>query len=214
MAMEVLSGTYQQFMFPRELVMAHYYQKVPHDFQKELPQCALDEAPNKMLGNPSLYTAQLPAILNWLHALKNPGILEEKSCITPLLLYDKALSFDRLLFHYEGNPQSAQLIRRFVELFELAIGNSSATIISPSFIPKSKMKEEQELIRLVNNATAETSFIKFNFSRIGDFWSYAVKHECTLLVTTKNYQADLAKILFHFYKGGMWSNRLSFYLAK
>jgi hypothetical protein len=105
------------------------------------------------------------------------------------------------------------LIRRFVELFELAIGNSSATIISPSFIPKSKMKEEQELIQLVTKTTAETSFIKFNFNRIGDFWSYAVKHECTLLVTTKNYQADLAKILFHFYKGGMWYNRLSFYLA-
>lgn len=212
--MEVLSGIYQQFLFPHELVRAHYYQKVPHDFQGGLPQDALKAAPDRMLGNPSLYTAQLPAILDWLHALKSPGILEEKPCITPLILYDEALSFDRLLFHYEGNPQSAQLIRSFVELFELAIGNSSATIISPSFIPKSKMKEEQELIQLVNKATAETSFIKFNFNRIGDFWSYGVKHECTLLVTTKNYQADLAKILFHFYKGGMWSTGLSFYLAK
>src|SRR5690606_39621062 len=54
--------------------------------------------------------------------------------------------------------------------------------------PRSKMKEEQELIQMVTKATAETSFIKFNFNRIGDFWSYAVKHECTLLVTTKNYQ--------------------------
>jgi hypothetical protein len=207
--MQVLSRINQQFLFPRELVKAHYHQKVPGDFSQALR----DQASNGTVGDPSLYTAELPEILNWLHRLKAPGILEEKPCITPLLLFDGALSFDRLLFHYEGNPQSAQLIRRFVELFDLAIGNSSATIISPSFIPKSKMKEEQELIQLVTRNTADTSFIKFNFNRIGDFWSYAVKHECTLLVTTKNYQADLAKILFHFYKGGMWYNRLSFYLA-
>ena len=75
------------------------------------------------------------------------------------------------------------------------------------------MREEQEIVQLVTGSTAETSFIKFNFNRIGDFWSYAVKHHCTLLVTTKNYQSDLAKVLFHFYKGGMWYDRLSFYLA-
>ena len=207
--MQVLSRINQQFLFPRELVKAHYHQKVPGDFSQALR----DQPSDGTMGDPSLYTAELPEILNWLHRLKAPGILEEKPCITPLLLFDGALSFDRLLFHYEGNPQSAKLIRRFVELFELAIGNSSATIISPSFIPKSKMKEEQELIQLITKTTAETSFIKFNFNRIGDFWSYAVKHECTLLVTTKNYQSDLAKILFHFYKGGMWYNRLSFYLA-
>lgn len=211
--MQVLSRINQQFLFPRELVKSHYHQKVPGDFSQELLQELPAQASDGVLGDPSLYTAELPEILNWLHHLKTPGILEEKPCITPLLLYDGTLSFDRLLFHYEGNPQSAQLIRRFVELFELAIGNSSATIISPSFIPKSKMREEQELIQLVSKTTAETSFIKFNFNRIGDFWSYAVKHECTLLVTTKNYQSDLAKILFHFYKGGMWYNRLSFYLA-
>ena len=211
--MEVLSGNYQQFLFPRELVRAHYYQKVPNEFEGGLIHDPVNGTADRMLGNPSLYTARLTEILNWLHGLKSPGILQEKPCITPLLLHDGALAFNRLLFHYEGNPQSAQLIRRFVELFELTISKSSATIISPSFIPKSRMKEEQELIQLVTKATAETSFIKFNFNRIGDFWSYAVKHECTLLVTTKNYQSDLAKILFHFYKGGMWYNQLSFYLA-
>jgi len=66
---------------------------------------------------------------------------------------------------------------------------------------------------MVSKSTRETSFIKFNFLRIGDFWSYAVKHDCTLLVTTKNYQADLAKVPFHFYKGKMWSDKLSFYLS-
>ncbi len=211
--MQMLSGTYQQFLFPRGLVREHYCQEVPADFQEGLFQTTLDEAPDAVTGNPHLYTARLSEILNWLHGLKNASILEEKPCITPLLLYDEVLSFEKLLFHYEGNPPSARLIRRFVELFEPALKKSSATIISPSFIPKSKMKEEQELIQLVNKATAETSFIKFNFNRMGDFWSYAVKHEYTLLVTTKNYQADLAKVLFHFYKGGMWYNRLSFYLA-
>lgn len=210
--MQLLSETYQQFSFPPELLKAHYASKLPLDFQQQMNPFKLDEGVVP-LGKPSLYTAHLPGVLDWLHGMEKANILEEKPCLTPLLLYDELSSFDRLLFHYEGNPQSAQLIRRFLELFELNIKNSSATIISPSFIPKSKMKEEHELIQLISKATAETSFIKFNFSKMGDFWSYAVKHECTLLVTTKNYQADLAKVLFHFYKGGMWYNRLSFYLA-
>lgn len=211
--MQVFSKTYHQFSFPKELVKAHYCQKVPVDFQDGLLLVDGDERSDQTSENPALYTAQLPGILDWLHDLEKPGILEEKPCLTPLLLYDERLSFERLLFHYEGNPQSARLIRRFVELFELPIKKSNATIISPSFIPKSKMKEEQELIQLVTKATADTSFIKFNFKRMGDFWSYAAKNECTVLVTTKNYQADLAKVLFHFYKGGMWYDRLSFYLA-
>lgn len=212
--MQALSGTYQQFSFPQELVKAHYCRKMPIDFQDALLQPGANEGMEESLGQPALYTAKLTQILDWLHGLKNPGILEEEPCLTPLLLYDKTPCFERLLFHYEGTLQSAQLIRRFVELFELNLRSSSATIISPSFIPKSRMKEEQELIQLVSKATAETSFIKFNFNRIGDFWSYAVKHQCTLLVTTKNYQADLAKVLFHFYKGGMWYDGLSFYLSK
>lgn len=211
--MEVLSGNYPQFLFPRELVRAHYYEKVPREFERSVIQDPLDANPDRMLGNPSLYTARLTEILNWLHQSSDPRILQEKPCITPLLLYEGELSFARILLHYEGNPQSGRLIRRFIEIFELTLSRSCATIISPSFIPKSRMKEEQELIQMVTKATAETSFIKFNFNRIGDFWSYAVKHECTLLVTTKNYQSDLSKILFHFYKGGMWYNQLSFYLA-
>src|SRR5690606_8251812 len=98
------------------------------------------------------------------------------------------------LFHYDGTPASANLIKKFIGLFRHQIGESKATIISPSFIPKSKIKEEQELIQLVSQSTRETSFIKFNFQRIGDFWSYAVKHDCSLLVTTKSYQSDLAKV--------------------
>lgn len=211
--MQVLSRTNQQFLFPRELIKSHSFEKVPFDFQDRLLHDAEKEATDVVAHQPTLYTAKLTGILDWLHGLKNPGILEEKPCITPLLLYEEGLCLDRVLLHYEGNPQSAQLIRRFVALFDLALRKSSVTIISPSFIPKSKLKEEQDLIQMVNTVASETSFIKFNFSRIGDFWSYAVKHEYTLLVTTKNYQADLAKILFHFYKGGMWYDKLSFYLS-
>jgi len=211
--MHVLPSAYEQFLFPGELVREHYFQKMPSGFSEELHKESSCEGDGRGFIRPTLYSANLLSILDWLHGLKKPGILQEKPCPTPLLLCENNLSFDRLLFHYDGNPESAQLIKRFLEMFELNIKGSNATIISPSFIPKAKMKEEQELIQLITRSTAETSFIKFNFNRIGDFWSYAVKNECTLLITTKNYQADLAKVLFHFYKGGMWYERLSFYLA-
>ncbi len=211
--MQVLSQNYQQFSFPNGLVKAHYYKRVPVDFQDKLLRGAFDEEDRKGLESPTLYSAQLPEILDWLHGFAKPQIFEEKADTTPLLLCNEMLSFNKVVFHYEGHPLSAQLIKRFVNLFGPAIKESGATIISPSFIPKSKMKEEQELIQLVNKATAETSFIKFNFNRVGDFWSYAVKQDATLLVIGKNYQADLAKILFHFYKERRKDKKLSFYLA-
>jgi hypothetical protein len=161
----------------------------------------------------SLFSVNLNQVLEWLHSHDLPKPLEKEVCNIPVLLFVPDFSTQHLLFHYDGTPQSAELIRKFIKLFGRLIKKSKATIISPSFIPKSKIKEEQELIQQVAHATSETSFIKFNFLRIGDFWSYAVKHECTLLVTTKNYQADLTKVLFHFYKGRIWSDRLSFYLS-
>ena len=202
----------QNFAFPEEILTAHFYSKLPKDFDQSV-LCPVAGHKNIGLNSPSLYTAHLPEILDWLHTLDKPKALESHPCGVPLLLFDEMLSFDRLLFHYDGTPDSARLIDQFLKLFSLNLRNSKATIISPAFIPKSKQKEEQEIIRQVSALTAETSFIKFNFNRIGDFWSYAVKHHCTLLVTSKNNQADLAKVLFHFYKGGMWYDRLSFYLS-
>ncbi|MDN3688660.1 hypothetical protein [Cyclobacterium jeungdonense] len=198
------------FAFPDDLITTHYRFPSPKDFGTSLVsenQKLLDN------GMAQLYTARLPKVLDWLHGLEYPKAMESEPCDVPVLLYDRELSFERLLFHYDGTPASAKIIKHFLELFSENISNSKATIISPAFIPKSKLKEEHEIIQEVSNYTAETSFIKFNFNRIGDFWSYAVKHHCTLLVTTKNNQADLAKVLFHFYKGGMWYERLSFYLA-
>jgi hypothetical protein len=200
------------FAIPEHIIDAHYCNKLPAGFSNHLSQggkslfCQAHQ-------EPSLYSAHLPKVLDWLHRLEKPRSLENEPCQIPLLLFDKELSTENLLFHYDGTPASANLIRNFIALFGENIKESRATIISPCFIPKSKMKEEQEIVQLVSNATHETSFIKFNFNRIGDFWSYAVKHKFTLLVTTKNYQADLAKVLFHFYKGGMWYDRLSFYLS-
>jgi len=213
MAMQVISSNKAKFLFSRELVRMHYFQKMPEGLNVDRLEDSTIEGGTQPIDNPTLFKADLLKVLDWLHALDKPSILEEKPCSTPLLLYDKNLSFDRLLFHYDGNPASAQLIKRFLVLFEYNISKSSATIISPSFIPKAKLKEEQELIQLITKSTAEASFIKFNFNRIGDFWSYAVQNQCTLLITTKNYQADLAKVLFHFYKGGMWYDRLSFFLG-
>ncbi|UJP66860.1 hypothetical protein [Mongoliitalea daihaiensis] len=201
-----------KFVVPEEIISTHYCEKLPEGFSNHL-LTGEDSLACSPQHDPTLFTVHLPEVLDWLHQHDHPKSLEEEPCQIPVLLYDKHLSMDRLLFHYDGTPASAKLIRNFIQLFQNNIKNSRATIISPSFIPKSKLKEEQEIVQLVTASTEETSFIKFNFSRIGDFWSYAVKHQCTLLVTTKNYQSDLAKVLFHFYKGGMWYDRLAFYLS-
>jgi len=201
-----------QFAFPGELITPHQGNPLPQGFGKRVCE-ELEMKQFLMTSNSVLYTAHLPKILDWLHGLDQPSPLENEPCETPVLLYDRELSFDRLLFHYDGSPDSARIIKHFLHLFANNIQQSKATIISPAFIPKAKLKEEQEIIQEVNNYTSETSFIKFNFNRIGDFWSYAVKNQNTLLVTTKTNQADLAKVLFHFYKGGLWYEKLSFYLA-
>ncbi|MFC3977080.1 hypothetical protein ACFOUP_11890 [Belliella kenyensis] len=197
---------------PEALITRHFCGSLPKGFSEHVRSSA-SGINCDLHSSATLMTAHLPEVLNWLHGMEIPKDMLSVPCPTPVLLYDEELSMDHLLFHYDGTPSSASLIRNFIMLFEKNINSSRATIISPSFIPKSKQKEEQDIIQLVGSATAETSFIKLNFNRIGDFWSYAVKHECTVLVTTKAYQADLAKVLFHFYKGGMWYSKLSFYLA-
>ncbi|WP_373497069.1 hypothetical protein [Aquiflexum sp.] len=210
--MQVRTEKLENFAVPENIITSHYCEKLPSGFTGHLSKGGKGIVCNPIQG-PALFTAHLPNVLDWLHGLEKPRSMENELCDIPVLLYDKELSTESLLFHYDGTPASAKLIRRFLALFSENIKESKATIISPCFTPKSKLKEEQEIIHLVTLATAETSFIKFNFTRIGDFWSYAVKNKCTLLVTNKNYQADLAKVLFHFYKGGMWYDKLSFYLS-
>lgn len=211
-AMQVKIDKQVDFTFPDEIVSAHYGKELPWGFPENISFNGSSLKINPEKG-PTLYTANLPKVLDWLHAQEIALPLENQPCNVPVLLFDKDLSMEKLLFNYNGTPESANLIRRFITLFGDNIRDSKAVIISPCFIAKSKQREEQEIVQLVSSATAETSFIKFNFNRIGDFWSYAVKHQCTLLVTSKKDQADLAKVLFHFYKGGMWYDRLSFYLA-
>src|SRR5690554_5137156 len=152
MAMQVISSNKAKFLFSRELVRMHYFQKMPEGLNVDRLADSTIEGDTQPIDSPTLFTADLLKILDWLHALDKPSILEEKPCLTPLLLYDKSLSFDRLLFHYDGTPESAQLIRRFLVMFENNISGSSATIISPSFIPRTKMKEEQELIQMITKA--------------------------------------------------------------
>lgn len=208
--MELRSDIFtSKFEMPEELIHEVFCLQLPPSFSP----LATIQAPCIEGEVLSLLTLNLYKTLDWLHSHPIPKPLEKEVCSIPVLLYVPKFSAERLLFHYDGTPQSAELIRKFIRLFSNLISASKATIISPSFIPKSKIKEEQEIIQLVTEHTQETSFIKFNFSRIGDFWSYAVKHQCTLLVTTKNYQSDLAKVLYHFYKGKIWSEQLSFYLS-
>lgn len=207
--MELKSPFALRYELPEDLLKEFHCPKLLDSFNPSMAENGFC----KETDVPSLLTIDLYKTLEWLHLHDYPKPLEKEVCSVPVLLYVPDFSIKHLLFHYDGTPNSADLIRRFIQLFENIIGDSKATIISPSFIPKSKIREEQEIIQLVSSSTYETSFIKFNFSRIGDFWSYAVKHDCTLLVTTKNYQADLAKVLFHFYKGKIWSEKLSFYLS-
>ncbi|HSF55221.1 MAG TPA: hypothetical protein VLA71_15815 [Algoriphagus sp.] len=207
--MELKSPQALKFDLPEDVLQEFYCQELLESFLPSIPQSSFC----KDAEEPSLFTIDLYKILNRLHSHEFPKPIEKEVCSIPVLLYVPEFSTSHLLFHYDGSPNSADLIRNFIFLFGNLIKNSKATIISPSFIPKSKIREEQEIIQMVSSYTKETSFIKFNFSRIGDFWSYAVKNNCTLLVTTKNYQAELAKVLFHFYKGKIWSGTLSFYLS-
>lgn len=207
--MELKSPQALKFDLPEDVLQEFYCQELLESFLPSIPQSIFC----KDAEEPSLFTIDLYKILNRLHSHEFPKPIEKEVCSIPVLLYVPEFSTSHLLFHYDGSPNSADLIRNFIFLFGNLIKNSKATIISPSFIPKSKIREEQEIIQMVSSYTKETSFIKFNFSRIGDFWSYAVKNNCTLLVTTKNYQAELAKVLFHFYKGKIWSGTLSFYLS-
>lgn len=207
--MELSTSIATKFELPESILKEFHAKELENNFKP-----TKSELDASFDGEPvSLFSVNLNQVLEWLHSHDLPKPLEKEVCVIPVLLFVPDFSTQHLLFHYDGTPQSAELIRKFIKLFGNLIKNSKATIISPSFIPKSKIKEEQELIHQVSQATSETSFIKFNFIRIGDFWSYGVNHGCTLLVTTKNYQADLTKVLFHFYKGKIWSDRLSFYLS-
>lgn len=207
--MELKSPQALKFELPDDVLREFYCHELLDSF---LPSFSESSFCNDT-EEPSLFTIDLYKMLDWLHCHDFPKPLEKEPCAIPVLLYVPDFSTKHLLFHYDGTPNSAELIRKFILLFGNLIHESKATIISPSFIPKSKIREEQEIIQLVSSSTKETSFIKFNFSRIGDFWSYGVKNDCTLLVTTKNYQAELAKVLFHFYKGKIWIGTLSFYLS-
>ena len=208
------TSVYDQFALPWELIKRHYSDKLPLGFAEELKKAPI-LASRKVRGvAPVLLTINLSQALAWLCEGNNADIFRRKTCKSPLLLHHEVFSTEKLLIHYDGSRESASSVSGFVELFKDNIRNSEAVIISPSFIPKSKMKEEEELIQLVRDATAETSFIKFNFSRIGDFWSYAIKNQYTLLITNKSHQAALFKVLNHFYpeKTGEY-DRLSFYLS-
>jgi hypothetical protein len=207
--MEIKSSSYTKFDLPTQLISPYHCKILAGDFQ---PEGANQEFVSDS-SDYSLFTLDLNKVLDWLLIHDLPKSIEKEPCQTPVLLFVPNFSVKHLLFHYDGTDSSALIIDKFLGLFQNLIKESKATIISPSFIPKSRLKEEQEIIQKISAATSETSFIKFNFLRIGDFWSYAVQHKCTLLVTTKTYQLELSNVLFNFYKGALWNDQLSFYLS-
>lgn len=194
---------------PEDVLREFFCKELPQSFVPSLPGSSFRHDTDK----PTLFTIDLPKALGRLETEDFQWLLDKELCDIPVLLFEPDFSPCHLLFHYDGSSNSTELIRKFVSMFGSLIHDSKATIISPSFIPKSKIREEQEVIQLVASSIRETSFIKFNFTRIGDFWSYAIQHHCTLLVTTKDYQANLAKTLFHFYRGKIRGGFLSFYLS-
>lgn len=185
-------------------------------FCKELPK-SFDPATSKSnlcqdSDNPTMFAVDLLRALDW---LMNHDLQDCSNEIhgTPVLMFAPNFSTSNLLLHYDGSFQSTDLIRRFIFMFGCLIEESKATIISPSFIPKSKIREEQELIQLVASSVKETSFIKFNFTGLQDFWAYAIRHNYTLLISSNNVQAELVKIFLEFEKRKIWSDSLSFYLS-
>lgn len=207
--MELKTSSKIKFDLPTELINSYKKDKLEVGFDP----AHLDKSHSVLDTHSSLFTLELNQVLDWLLTHEYPRSLEKDPCHTPVLLFVPKFSLDHLLFHYDGTSKSAKIINKFLYLFQDLIKESKATIISPSFIPKSRSKEEQEIIQNISASTKETSFIKFNFMRIGDFWSYAVQHNCTLLVTTKTYQQELSNVLFDFYKGELWDDQLSFYLS-
>lgn len=207
--MEAKPSSMTKFDLPTQLINVFHQEILDEEFNPaiELNNLAIDDS------HPTLFSLDLNKVLDWLQTHEYPKSLEKEPCQTPVLLYVPKFSLKHLLFHYDGTTDSARIIHKFLFLFQDLIKESKATIISPSFIPKSRSREEQDIIQKISSATKETSFIKFNFMRIGDFWSYSVQHDCTLLVTTKTYQQELSNVLFDFYKGELWDDQLSFYLS-
>jgi hypothetical protein len=209
MTMELKSPLPLRSALPVDVIREFYCNEVSATFSPSNSETGMSEGVLK----PTLFTVDLYKALNWLEKNELAKPIEKNVCDTPVLLFAPKFATDHLLFHYDGSSNSISVIKRFIALFSNVLHDSKATIISPSFIPKSKLREEQEIIQLIAAATKETSFIKFNFTKIGDFWSYGGKHGCTLLVTTKKYQEDLARVLFQFYKGRFWNDSLSFFLS-
>lgn len=207
--METKNIHFNRFQLPPQILKEFHSKSLSSGFDP-----SVNSNPHSSIyDSPSLITVNLNLVLKWLLDHPIPRELEKDPCSVPVLLYVPNFSLDHVLFYYDGSSSSVTLIDQFLKLFGQLISQSKATIISPSFIPKSRQKEEEEVIQKISAATHETSFIKLNFSKVGDFWSYAVHHNCNLLVISKVYQYDLSKILFNFYNQGVWDENLSFYLS-
>ncbi|AWW32380.1 hypothetical protein DN752_20780 [Echinicola strongylocentroti] len=112
----------------------------------------------------------------------------------PVVIFDKKISLEKILLHYDGKEQSARNIKYFVSMFENELKQSQVTIISPDFIPKSRIPKEASLVQLLSKKSSETSFIKFNFTQIEQFWNYGMRERYTMIVTSKNYMEEFIEL--------------------
>ena len=86
------------FAIPEEIIKSHYCEKLPSGFPVNLTKGGAGMMCNPHQG-PTLYTAHLPEVLDWLHGLEKPKALENEPCGIPVLLFDREMSTENLLFH-------------------------------------------------------------------------------------------------------------------
>lgn len=165
----------------------------------ELPINAMGRSGERCLSEnqfrPKLLVGELTKVSTWYKQKKLKPTEWRQSADIPVVICGAKVSLEKVLLHYDGKAQTAKSIIRFVSIFEEELKYSQITIVSPGFIPKSKIREEASLVRLLSKKSQETSFIKFNFTQIEQFWQYAQKHNFTFLVTPKKYLSSLLHLL-------------------
>ncbi|GGF29584.1 hypothetical protein [Echinicola rosea] len=153
------------------------------------------QSDNTDLRSPPMFiVGEICTIMDWYRKRKRRIYQLKNGPEQPLVIFDKQMSLQRILLHYDGKKESVKGIKGFVSIFEEELKQSHITVVSPDFIPKSKIAEEASLVRLLSQKSTETSFIKFNFNEINEFWNYSLKEEYTLLVTSKKNLVKFIKL--------------------
>ena len=114
--MQVKTEKLENFAVPEKIIASHFCDKLPSGFPVLLSKGGGGVMCSPEKG-PSLFTAHLPKVLDWLHGLEKPRALENEPCEVPLLLFDKELSTESILFHYDGTTQFRKTDQKICHAF-------------------------------------------------------------------------------------------------